>query len=131
MGFPVSRIVGITSLSSGALLNASIGACKGKGTSEQDLLRQMYDSFTVGDIVLGDAYFGTYFFLAELISKKADGVFEQMGSRKKSCDFTIGERLGAKDHIVTLKKPPKKPDWMSVGDYKSAPKRIRVREECH
>ena len=128
LGFPISRIVGITSLSSGALLNAAIGACKGKGTSEQDLLRQMYDSFIKGDIILGDAYFGTYFFLAELLSKNADGVFEQMGGRKRSCDFTKGERLGAKDHIITLRKPAKKPDWMNIEDYKSSPETIQVRE---
>ena len=128
LGFPLSRIVGITSLSSGALLDASIGPCKGKGTSEQDLLRQMYHSFVTDDIILGDAYFGTYFFLAELLSKNADGVFEQMGARKKSCDFTKGERLGVKDHIVTLKKPLKKPDWMNIDDYKNSPETLQVRE---
>ncbi len=128
LGFPVSRIVGITSLSSGVLLDAAIGPCKGKGTSEQDLLRQISPSFNEGDIILGDAYFGTYFFLAELLSKNVDGVFEQMGSRKKSCDFTKGERLGVKDHIVTLNKPQKKPTWMSVGEYKAAPVKLRIRE---
>ena len=128
LGFPVSRVVGITSLSSGALLDASIGPCKGKGSSEQGLLRNMYDSFTSGDIVLGDAYYGTYYLLAELLERKVDAVFEQLGSRRKACDFSKGEKLGAKDHIVTLTKPPKKPEWMDIEDYNKLPKSIRIRE---
>lgn len=70
---------------------------------EQDLLRQMYGSFSTTDIVPGDAYFGTYFLLTELLSRNIDGVFEQMSARKGNCDFTLGEKLGARDHIVTLK----------------------------
>ena len=128
LGFPISRVVGITSLSSGVLLDASIGPCKGKGSSEQGLLRNMYDSFNCGDIVLGDAYYGTYYLLAELQERKVDAVFEQMGSRRKACDFSKGEKLAAKDHIVTMSKPPKKPEWMELEDYIKLPKSIRLRE---
>lgn len=38
LGFPICRIVGITCLSSGALLNAAMGQFKGKGSGEQGAL---------------------------------------------------------------------------------------------
>ena len=128
LGFPVSRVVGITSLSSGALLNASIGACKGKGTGEQSLLREMYGSFEKGDILLGDANFGTFFFLVYLQENGIDAVFEQMGPRINSGDFTQGVKLGSKDHIIELKKPNKRPHWMTKEEFKSSPTSIKIRE---
>ena len=128
LGFPVSRVVGITSLSSGALLNASIGACKGKGTGEQSLLREMYGSFEKGDILLGDANFGTFFFLVYLQENGIDAVFEQMGPRINSGDFTQGVKLGSKDHIIELKKPNKRPHWMTKEEFKSSPTTIKIRE---
>lgn len=128
LGFPVSRVVGITSLSSGALLNASIGACKGKGTGEQSLLREMYGSFEKDDILLGDANFGTFFFLVYLQENGIDAVFEQMGPRINSGDFTQGVKLGSKDHIIELKKPNKRPHWMTKEEFKSSPTSIKIRE---
>ncbi len=72
LGFPICRIVGITCLSSGTLLNAAIGHFKGKGGDEQTLLRSMQGSFQTGDLVLGDAYFPTYFFIADMQAKGVD-----------------------------------------------------------
>ncbi len=65
-GCPLSRLVGVFCLSSGSLLNAAIGPFAGKGTGEQSLLRSLLDTFSTGDVVVGDAYFGSYFLLAEL-----------------------------------------------------------------
>ena len=69
LGFPICRIVGVISLSSGAILNASIGRFKGKGSDEQSLLRHVLDTFKTDDLVLGDAFYGTYFLLASLIDR--------------------------------------------------------------
>lgn len=63
LGFPICRLVGITSLSSGALLNAAIGRFSGKGGDEQTLLRRIQDTFTAGDLVVSDAFFAAYFLL--------------------------------------------------------------------
>ncbi len=59
------------------------------------------------DLILGDAYYGTYFLLASLKAKGVDAVFEQMGARKRAADFKTGKQLGAEDHLVELKKPKK------------------------
>ena len=128
LGFPLSRIVGIICLSSGALLNAALGGCSGENSSEQSLLRTMLDTFHRGDLVMGDAFFGTYFLLASLLEKGVDCVFEQMGARKRVTDFRQGERLGAKDHLIQLYKPKLKPQWMDQDEYDNAPQRLTIRE---
>lgn len=69
LGFPICRLVGITCLASGALLNSAIGRFNGKGGDEQTLLRSIQESFESGDIVMGDAFFATYFFLADIQAK--------------------------------------------------------------
>ena len=128
LGFPICRIVGVICLSSGAVVNASIGPYSGKSSGEQSLLRQLMSTFEADDIVLGDALYGTYFLLASLIHKGIDGLFEQMGARKRVTDFRKGQRLGAKDHLVKLTKPKKKPDWMTQEYYDNSPDTLTIRE---
>jgi len=114
-------------LGTGALLNAAIGPCKGKGSDEQTLLRSILDTLNSDDILMGDAFYATYFLLCALQEKNIDGVFEQHGSRKLKTDFSLGQRLGERDHLISLKKP-KKPDWMSQETYEQAPDSLLVRE---
>ncbi len=63
LGFPQCRLVGIICLASGAVLNTAMGPCKGKGSDEQSLLRSILDTLESGDILLGDAFYATYFLL--------------------------------------------------------------------
>jgi len=42
-----------------------------------------------------------------------DGVFEQYGARKRRTDFSLGEKLGVRDHLIVLTKPRKQPEWMT------------------
>jgi hypothetical protein len=113
LGFPICRVVALLCLGSGALLDGATGPCQGKGGDEQSLLREMLDSLDRGDILLGDAFYATYFLLWELVRGGVDGLFEQHGARKRSTDFSQGETLGVRDHLIVLTKPKKKPDWMS------------------
>ena len=94
LGFPICRVVGITCLASGALLNAAIGRFNGKGGDEQTLLRAIQETFQPGDVVMGDAFFATYFFIAAMQARDIDILMEQHGSRKRSTDFRCGRRLG-------------------------------------
>lgn len=128
LGFPLCRMVGIVCLSSGAVLDAALGRFRGKGGDEQTLLRSMLDTLNRGDILLGDAYYATYFLLYELRCRGVDGVFEQYGARRRSTDFRRGERLGSRDHLIELQKPPKRPAWMSQAYYEQAPEMLKVRE---
>lgn len=128
LGFPLCRIVAILCLGCGALLNAAIGRYHGKGGDEQSLLRSLLDTLAAGDILLGDAYYASYFLLCHLRRCGVDGVFEQYGARKRSTDFRRGQRLGQRDHLITLSKPKRKPGWMTQADYDQTPDTLTVRE---
>lgn len=128
LGFPLCRTVGIICLSSGAVLDAAIGRFRGKGGDEQTLLRSMLDTLDRGDVLLGDAYYATYFLLHELQRRGIDAVFEQYGARRRSTDFRRGKRLGERDHLIALDKPPKRPRWMSQEAYEQVPETLMIRE---
>jgi len=128
LGFPICRMVAIVCLSSGAVLNAALGRLRGKGGDEQTLLRSMLDTLGAGDVLMGDAYYATYFLLHELRCRGIDGVFEQYGARRRSTDFRRGKRIGTRDHLISLEKPRKRPDWMSQAYYEQAPERLEIRE---
>lgn len=128
LGFPLCRLVGIMCLGSGALLNAAVGRYQGKGGDEQTLLRSMLDTLEAGDVLIGDAYYATYFLLCALYARGIDAVFEQHGGRRRSTDFRTGERLGKRDHLIVLEKPALQPQWMSTADYAQAPQSVVVRE---
>lgn len=66
LGFPLLRLVVLLCLSTGALIDAAMGPCEGKGSDEQSLFREMLDAF-----------YPTYFLLCELERGEVDGVFEQ------------------------------------------------------
>ena len=81
-----------------------------------------------GDLLLGDAFYATYFLLCALQERGVDGVFEQQGSRRRRTDFRRGQRLGQRDHLIELHKPTIKPAWMSQAQYEQAPDTLKVRE---
>lgn len=128
LGFPVCRLLGITCLASGVLLNAAIGPSKGKGSGEQTLLRSMESTFETHDIVMGDAIFPTYFFIAAMQIKGVDILMEQQGARKRTTDFRQGKKLGKYDHLIVINKPKIRPDWVSESEYAKAPESLTLRE---
>jgi hypothetical protein len=74
------------------------------------------------------AFYSTYFLLCELVRRGIDGLFEQQGARKRSTDFSKGEKLGVRDHLIVLAKPKKKSDWMSQDEYDRTQATLKVRE---
>jgi hypothetical protein len=79
-------------------------------------------------MLLGDAFYDTYFLLAELQLRKVDALFEQYGARKRKTNFNLGNSLGDRDHLITLTKPKIRPDWMTEKQYSAAPDRLTIRE---
>jgi hypothetical protein len=128
LGFPICRVVGITCLSTAALLNAAVGPFKGKGGDEQTLVRSIQDTLKAGDILIGDAYYASYFFIASMQAKGVDILMVQYGARRRPIDFRSGQKLGSKDHVIKLDKPHKRPHWMSIEDYEQAPGSVFIRE---
>lgn len=124
-GFPIARLLVVTSLTTGTILDYATDACKGKGTGEQALLRRVWGCIEKEDIVLGDRYYPSFFVMSNLQAVSADGLFR--GQSQRHYDFRKGEKLGKDDHIVSWEKPSK-PDWMSQEDYKLCPSSISIRE---
>lgn len=128
LGFPISRLLGLFCLSSGAVLDAATCVYHGKGSDEQTLLRSLLERLEADSVLVGDAFFATYFLLAELQRRGVDGVFEQHGARRRSTDFRRSHRLGERDHLIDLEKPKVRPSWMTQTQFADAPDRLTVRE---
>lgn len=54
----------------------------------------MLDTLERGELLLGDAYFATYFLLCALHERGIDGVFEQQGARGAAPTFGAGDSSG-------------------------------------
>jgi hypothetical protein len=124
-GFPIARLVAIISLCTAAVLSVGMAAYSGKGTGEHALLRDQLSCISTGDVLVGDAYYASYFLMAALQAIGADFVFEQHGAR--DTDFRAGQRIGNRDHLVKLPKP-NRPGWMTAQDYELYPSELTVRE---
>jgi hypothetical protein len=117
--------VAISSLTTGAILGLSYGPEHGADTGEHALLRRISGGLEPDDIILGDAYFPSYFRIAEDLSFKVKSVYRL--SSKRKIDFSLGEKLASGDHLIKWEKP-KRPKWMTREDYKNLPDNITVRE---
>ncbi|MGN7612348.1 IS4 family transposase [Magnetococcales bacterium HHB-1] len=125
VGFPIARLVILTSLVTGSVLDVAIGPYQGKETGEHALLRQIISSLSPGDVLVADRYYCSYFLIAILINMGINAVFQNHTCRK--IDFRRGQRLGKRDHIVQWEKPSR-PAWMDEKTYAMLPNSIRVRE---
>jgi len=127
LGFPILRFVVVLSLSVGTVLECAVGACKGKGTGEQSLFRQMWHVFHADDIVLADRLYDAYRDIALLKRRWVDSVFGKKQSRK--CDFRLGRRLGPNDHVVVWKRPQYDPSrFESKEEWEALPESMEIRE---
>lgn len=126
LGFPIVRIGALIGLASGAVLGYRVAACKGKGTGEQSLLRELLDLHVApGDIVLADALLANWWIIERTLAHGGDVVMAQHGCR--ITDFTRGESLGSNDHLVDWPRPPR-PRLMSTKEYACYPERLQMRE---
>jgi len=125
LGFPLARLVGIVSLSCGAVLEWASGPCEGKGTGETALLWGLADTLGPGDVLVADRYFAGYFMIARLMQRGVDGVIRQ--HQRRHTDFRCGRRLGKRDHVVSWLRPHR-PAWMDAATYATMPESLVMRE---
>ena len=81
-----------------------------------------------GDLLLGDAFYATYFLLCRWRERGIDAVFEQHGPASAARTFAAVSGSGERDHLMVLDEADVKPDWMSQADYEQAPPSLTVRE---
>lgn len=118
-------MVGVFSLSTGALLDLAMAPWSGKGTGEHSLFRELLHVFSRGDIMIADKYYASFFVMATLMQMGVDVVTPQHAAR--GCDFRRGKKIGKGDQLMEWKKPAR-PSWMSKEEYAGYPKNITVRE---
>ena len=97
-GFPIARIVVLLSLATGCVLDAAIGASKGKLTGEHALFRSLHGRLKPGDIVLADVYYSSF---DEVVTSGADGRRrgDATDQATAATDFRRGTKLGREDHV--------------------------------
>ena len=126
LGFPIARLVGLFSLSTGAIIDYSMGKYQGKSTGETSLFSPLIDSLTAGDLLLADRYYCTYAIIMRL---KLKGVsFLSRNHSRKKVDFRRGRKLGQKDHLIEWTKPTRKAVWMTQEEHDCLPDTLTVRE---
>jgi hypothetical protein len=125
-GFPIARIVVLFSLATGCVLEAAIGASKGKLTGEHALFRSLHKHLKPGDIVLGDAYYSSFDEVVTLVGMGVDVVMRQAANRQT--DFRTGIKLGREDHIVEWHRHRNRWKWMSRAEFAVLPRVLRMRE---
>ena len=123
-GFPVARIVGLFSLTTGALVDLAIGSM---ANAELALWQLLWKRLKPGDVVLADRLFGRYTDLCLLSARGIDLVARIDKTRKT--DFRRGKRLGPNDHLVTWTKPKEKySNRLSAAEWAKLPSEITLRE---
>jgi hypothetical protein len=125
LGFPIVRLVGLISLSCGAVLNVAMAPYSGKRTGETSLLRALFCQLHAGDILLADAIFSNYWTIALLLARGVEIVCRNDSKRK--VNFREGRRLGRYDHVIDWRRP-QRPWWMKRRLYESLPGRLSIRQ---
>jgi len=123
IGFPLARLTVVLSLATGACHELAIAPYQGKGTGEKTLFRQMYDTFSAGDVVLADALFDDYFVACDLCDRGIDLVARAKQGR-------VGTRIAESrpDGDLVVWQRPRKPPRMAREEYRNYPKQLVMRE---
>ena len=125
LGFPLAMLVGLISLSTGAVLHWALGPCRGKHTGEQALFRTLMPHLAASDVILADRYHCNYFTAALLVEQGVDLVTRQ--HQRRTTDFRRGKRLGKRDRLVDWIRPGR-PDWMDSETYARMPEHLPMRQ---
>jgi len=123
-GFPLLKLVGVFSLSTGALLDYAKG---NKHQHELTLLQKLLPQFKPGDLALADRGFSTYTLLALFWLRGVWGLFRLHHARP--ADFRKGQRLGKKDRLMVWRKPWlwQRPSYLPKTIWKLIPQKLSVR----
>jgi hypothetical protein len=128
-GFPLVRLVVLFGLATGACTAARSGPYSGKGSGEATLARRLLEGVAAGEVLLGDRIFATYWILAWLLARGADGVFRLHAHRTReggTRSSRLERHVGECDNLLVWRKP-KRPEWMDEQTHAAMPQELRVR----
>lgn len=125
-GFPQGAICACFCLQTGLLLSHRVG---NKKSHELPMLREQWDTFTSGDIFLGDKGFCSYFDVSNLKGRGVDSVIT-LARRIPATEASSVKVLGENDLIIYWKKPvrSKKYSSYSLVDWEALPDTLTLRQ---
>ena len=139
--FPVSRVVAMFDLISGALLDLNSASMR---DHELNIVQRLHERLRPNDVVVADRLYCTYAYLAQLAAKQLHVVIRiPTGSRRvdfrphrrhakhshwKGPQSIWIRRLGKDDQIVDWIKPIELPSWLAPETWETLPEHLRVRE---
>jgi hypothetical protein len=121
-GFPLMKLVGVFSLSTGVLLDYAKG---NKHQSELRLFKGLLDQFKAGDLAIGDRGFCSYVLIGLLNGLGVPSLFRL--HRSRPCDLRTGKRLGKNDRLLTWRKTSQRPPWLPQAWWKKIQDQLTVR----
>lgn len=126
-GFPMMRIVVLTSLITAMVRSFAVGPYCGKESGESALFRKTAEDIPKGSVVVGDRYYCSYFAICQLMRKGIDVVARLTNKRLEALGKRDSfERMENGDLFVTWKRP-QRPDWMSREEYDTMPETLTLR----
>ncbi len=121
-GFPVMQLCGLYSLASGAILKTVQAPWS---AHEVRLFKDLWPALQPGDILMGDRPFGAYVLLALLPLRDVDVVSRLHQGRR--FNRRHAKRIGPSQWLVTWRKPPKRPDYLTAEEWADVPETRTVR----
>jgi hypothetical protein len=143
-GFPVPKTLGLFDAFTGMIIQMMAFPLF---THEQSQVWQLHPLLKGGDLLVGDRGFCSMVHLAMLQARGVLACFrlhqrqtvDFRPHRKSRDQFAKGQkigkptsmfkrRLGYHDQVVSWKRPPKMPEWMTAAQWASIPESLEVRE---
>lgn len=121
-GFPVMRIVGLFSLSTGVLIAEKHGPL---AQSEHALWRDLWSYLCKGDIVLSDRGLCSFAEFYLLLEQEVDSVARLHA--KRSAGVRLVKCLGPGDELVEWVRSKSVPEWLTAEQWQAMPQTLTVR----
>jgi hypothetical protein len=121
-GFPAMKLLGIFSLSSGALLEAATGSLH---DHDSMLFRDLWSKLKKADVLLADRAFCSYGAIAALQKRGIDSVMRMHQMRR--ADFRTGKALGEGDRLIVWNKPAQRSEVWTEEEFDSLPPTLTLR----
>src|SRR6202043_2396879 len=87
--------------------------------------RQLWNNLRIGDVILSDRGFCSFFSIHSLLPLGVDGVMRLHKSRE--VDFRRGKRLGKDDFLLQWKKPRQRAAVLSQEEFDALPESLQLR----
>lgn len=126
IGFPLIRLVMISSQTTGAVMDLTISPFRGKFTNETILFLKAWENLQRGDVIVGDRAYASSAYYYFLPLRSIDFIVRR-DYRHRIERFQTRNTLAHADRVIEVHKPDRRPDWMPRLYYSKLPRLIPVR----